>query len=117
MAPAIDSPPALSISTSISAAASSTVRASGPMTEHDSGSTRPNGVGTSPRLGLWPTSPQNAAGIRIDPAPSLPTAIGTIPAAIAAEHPPDDPPEYRDGSHGLRVGGWMSVSMIGKHAS
>ena len=41
-----------------------------------------------PRLGLSPTSPQQAAGMRIEPPPSLPWATGTIPAATAAAEPP-----------------------------
>ena len=32
-----------------------------------------------PRLGFRPTSPQQAAGIRIEPPPSLPWATGTMP--------------------------------------
>ena len=37
-----------------------------------------------PRAGFRPTSPQQAAGIRIEPPPSLPCATGTIPDATAA---------------------------------
>ena len=33
--------------------------------------------------------PQKLAGIRIDPAPSVPTASGPSPAATAAPEPPD----------------------------
>ena len=59
---------------------------------------------TRPRLGLRPTSPQQLAGIRIEPPPSLAWATGTIPEATAAAAPPLDPPAERDGSQGLRVG-------------
>ena len=45
-----------------------------------------------PRVGLRPISPQIDAGMRIDPPPSLPCAIGTTPAATKAADPPDDPP-------------------------
>ena len=45
----------------------------------------------------------NAHGIRIEPAPSLPSASGTRPAASAAALPPLEPPGVLDGSHGLRV--------------
>ena len=45
---------------------------------------RPGPTDTRPRAGLSPTSPQHAAGIRIEPPPSLPCATGTIPAATAA---------------------------------
>ncbi len=59
---------------------------------------------TRPRLGLRPTRPHSAAGMRIDPPPSLPWARGTIPAATAAADPPEDPPEEWSRFHGLRVG-------------
>ena len=67
----------------------------------------PNGdsgyAGTRPKLGLSPTLPQNAAGMRTDPAPSVPTLSGPRPAATAAAVPPEEPPGVFDGSHGLRV--------------
>ena len=67
----------------------------------------PNGdngyAGTRPKLGLSPTLPQNAAGMRTEPAPSVPTLSGPSPAATAAAVPPDEPPGVFDGSHGLRV--------------
>src|SRR3954454_13048683 len=44
-----------------------------------------------PRVGFSPTSPQNEAGLRIDPPPSPPVAIGTTPAATAAADPPLEP--------------------------
>ena len=47
--------------------------------------------------------PQNAAGIRTLPAPSVPIAQGPIPAATAAAAPPEDPPAVRFRFHGLRV--------------
>jgi hypothetical protein len=75
------------------AAASSTVRASGPTTERDTGSKGAKGLGRRSRVGLCPTSPQKAAGMRIEPAPSLPTATGIMPAATAAAEPPEEPPE------------------------
>ncbi len=46
----------------------------------------------SPRLGLRPKSPQFAAGMRIEPPPSLACAAGTMPAATAAAAPPEEPP-------------------------
>ena len=67
----------------------------------------PNGdsgyAGTRPKLGLSPTLPQNAAGMRTEPAPSVPTLSGPSPAATAAAVPPDEPPGVFVGSHGLRV--------------
>src|SRR5688572_22181862 len=56
-----------------------------------------------PWLGLSPTRPENPAGIRVEPPPSLAVATGTRPAATAAALPPDDPPGVRLGSHALRV--------------
>src|SRR5262245_48215555 len=67
--------------------------------------------GTRPRLGLRPTRPQQAAGIRMDPAPSLPWATGTAPAATRAAAPPLDPPTPRSRSHGLRVGPYLTDSV------
>lgn len=59
--------------------------------------------GVNPRPGLRPTRPQLAAGMRIEPPPSLAPAHGTMPAATAAADPPEDPPGVRCRSHGLRV--------------
>src|SRR5260370_13007802 len=56
-----------------------------------------------PWLGFSPTNPQNAAGIRVDPPPSLAVHMGTNPAATAAAEPPDEPPGVRVRSQGLRV--------------
>src|SRR5688500_2318918 len=52
-------------------------------------------VGLRPRDGLKPKTPQQDAGMRIDPPPSPPLAIGTRPAATAAAEPPEDPPAVR----------------------
>src|SRR3954454_1029075 len=49
--------------------------------------------------------PQNAAGIRIDPPVSLPSASAAPPVATATALPPEEPPGMRPGSHGLRHGG------------
>jgi hypothetical protein len=53
---------------------------------------------------LWPTNPQNEAGLRTEPTMSVPTMTGQIPAATAAAEPELEPPEVADRSHGLRVG-------------
>ena len=50
-----------------------------------------------------PTTPHSAAGWRIEPPVSVPSASGANPAATAADEPPDEPPGTRSGSHGLRV--------------
>src|ERR1700683_1021602 len=47
--------------------------------------------------------PQYAAGIRIEPPVSVPRARSQTPAATRAADPPDDPPEVRETSRGLRV--------------
>jgi hypothetical protein len=61
-------------------------------------------VGSRRLVGFSPITPHQAAGIRSDPAPSLPVASGTTPAATAAAEPADEPPGLRSGRHGLAVG-------------
>ena len=41
--------------------------------------------------------------MRIEPAPSVPSAALASPAATAVAEPPLEPPDVRCGSHGLRV--------------
>ena len=48
-------------------------------------------TGVRARVGFSPNSPQQEAGMRIEPPPSLACASGTIPAATAAAAPPDEP--------------------------
>src|SRR6476646_5814166 len=67
--------------------------------------------GILPRLGLRPTSPQQEAGIRIEPAPSLAWASGTAPAATSAAAPLLDPPTPRVRSQGFRVGPCLTDSV------
>ena len=93
------------------AAVSATVRVSTPSQARNE-SPRSGPRETRPRLGLSPTSPQQAAGMRIEPPPSLPCASGTIPAATAAAEPPEEPPGVRSRSHGLRVG--AGVARLGR---
>src|SRR5262245_20906720 len=69
--------------------------------------------GLRPRVGLRPKTPQHDAGMRIEPPPSLPCAIGTMRAATAAPEPPLEPPDDRVGSQGLRVGPWATGSVVG----
>src|SRR4249920_3562841 len=68
--------------------------------------------GARPRLGFRPTRPLHAAGMRIDPPPSLAPAAGTIPAATADPDPPEDPPGVRPRSQGLREGPQSSDSVM-----
>jgi hypothetical protein len=49
--------------------------------------------------------PHSAAGPRIDPPVSEPSAAGTNPAATAAPAPLDEPPVKCSRFHGLRAGG------------
>ena len=58
--------------------------------DHDSGIT-PARL-TRPYVGLSPTTPQQAAGSRIEPPVSLPSVPRTNPAATAAAEPLDEPP-------------------------
>ncbi len=47
--------------------------------------------------------PLSAAGTRMEPLLSEPSASGTSPAATAAAEPPEEPPARRVGSCGLAV--------------
>ena len=53
------------------------------------------------RLGLKPTMPQSAAGMRVEPPVSLPIAISHMPSATATAPPDDEPPGTRVRSAGL----------------
>src|SRR5919199_964509 len=88
------------IARSISAA-SRTVRDIGPGCEV---AAHGSAWGALPSDGLKPTIPQNEAGMRIEPAPSVPWASGPNPDATAAAAPADDPPEVRSNFQGLRQG-------------
>ncbi len=88
--------------TSSAAAVSLTLREMTPSTtapNHISAAPGPSEV--RPRDGLRPNRPQYAAGMRIEPPPSLAAATGTIPAATAAAAPPLDPPDVRSRLQGL----------------
>ena len=50
-----------------------------------------------------PTTPQNAAGVRIDPPVSDPSAISDVPDATLAAEPPLEPPGTRSRLCGFRV--------------
>lgn len=70
--------------------------------DHASSTNGPEG--TRPGVGLNPNKPQQAAGIRIDPPPSLAVATGAIPAIMAAAEPPEDPPAVLIVSKGFLQG-------------
>src|ERR1700694_1448959 len=56
-----------------------------------------------PWVALRAEMPVKAAGPRTEIATSLPIPIGDMPAAIAADSPPEDPPGVRSRFHGLLV--------------
>ena len=58
-----------------------------------------------------PTTPHSAAGWRIEPPVSVPSASGAMPAATAAAEPPLEPPGTRSRSQGLRVGPYAEFSV------
>ena len=88
----------------VNAAASiATVRARKPGESNDGASATPPAREMRPKVVFSPSTPQNAAGSRIDPPVSLPMASGTSPAATAAADPPEDPPGTRPRSHGFEV--------------
>src|SRR5690606_6665950 len=60
-------------------------------------------LGVRARVGFRPTSPQVAAGMRIEPPPSLACAAGTMPEATAAAAPPLEPPGLKAVFQGLAV--------------
>ena len=59
--------------------------------------------GTRPNVGFNPYTPHHAAGRRMLPPESLPSASGDAPAATTAAAPEEEPPGARVGSRGLRV--------------
>ena len=69
---------------------------------------KPGVASRPPRMswaGLRPTSPHAAAGTRIEPPPSEPSAAATAPDATATAEPPDEPPGVRPGRSGLSGAG------------
>src|SRR5690606_14433010 len=73
---------------------------------------KPRSSGQVPVVGLNPTRPQNAAGIRMDPPPSEPSAAVARPPPTDAAAPPLDPPEVREGSQGFAVSGMSRFSFV-----
>src|SRR5271163_5269233 len=73
--------------------------------------------GVRARVGYRPKSPQQEAGMRIEPPPSLPCASGAIPVATAAAAPPEDPPAVSERFQGLRVAPVRLVSVDGASPS
>src|SRR5579875_3984196 len=67
-----------------------------------------------PREGFSPTTPQQEAGMRTEPPPSLPWLQAQSPAARAAAAPPLEPPGVRSRSQGLRAVPWRPNSVTGR---
>src|SRR5256712_4197376 len=89
--------------TSSTSAASRTVRVMGPTWDTRAkplGNPRPSG--TRPYDGLKPYTPQNAAGVRIEPPPSLPGARRPPPPPPPTAAPPPEPPRVGAGVHRRR---------------
>src|SRR6476620_1545251 len=89
--------------TSSQSAVSRTERLTQPSTARPCQPSRFGARETRPRLTLSPKRPLQAAGMRIEPAPSPAEAIGTRPAATAEPEPPLEPPGVCCGFQGLRV--------------
>ena len=100
-------------SAAIAASHSSTVRAIGPAWSKLGASGKQPSSGTSPHVGLKPTMPHQAAGMRIEPPESVPSPTSASPAASAAPFPPLDPPASRPGAIGFgtvpKCGFWDEV--------
>ena len=77
----------------------------------------PGPTGMRERVAFRPTIPHSDAGIRIDPPPSVPWAIGSARAATRAAAPPLEPPTLRSRSHGLHVGPWTIGSVVALKAN
>ena len=59
-----------------------------------------------------PYTPHHAAGMRIEPPASVPSANGTNPSATAAALPPDEPPVFFVVSNGFRDGPKSGLSHV-----
>src|SRR5205085_4854530 len=80
---------------------SPTVRAIGPTWSKLGASGKQPSVDTRSYVGLKPTIPQHAAGIRIEPPESVPSAASARPATSAAAEPPLEPPAIRPAATGF----------------
>ena len=88
-------------STSIIAMHSATVRAIGPTWSQLGARGKQPSSETRPYVGLKPTIPQHAAGMRIEPPESVPSAVSASPAARAAADPPLEPPAILPSRNGF----------------
>src|SRR3546814_14987702 len=78
-----------------------TSRAIGPTASSDGPSGRTPSTEIRPWVGLSPTVPQQAEGVRIDPAVSGPIAMSASPVAPTPPLPPHLPPGTGPGSSGV----------------
>src|SRR5262245_8886729 len=86
-----------------SSAASVTLRANTPNVSRVGAYGMTPSAEMTPWLGLYPTTPQYAAGRTTEPLVCDPSAPQTMPAATAAGEPIEEPPGVCAGFHGLRV--------------
>src|SRR6201996_1184681 len=93
-----------------SSAASVTLRVSGPAWSSEEAKAIIPKREHEPYVGFKPTIPHSAAGWRIEPPVSVPSAHGARPAATAAALPPEEPPGTRVRSHGLRTAPYAEFS-------
>ena len=63
-------------------------------------------------MGLSPTTPQNAAGCRMEPPVSVPSESETSRAATDAAEPPEEPPVTRWVFQGLLGCGWKALDSL-----
>ena len=68
-------------------------------------------------MGLNPVTPQNAAGMRIEPPVSVPSAPSASLAATAAPEPPEEPPGTCVSFHGLCVAPKCTLLVVPPRAS
>ena len=86
-------------------------RAKGPTVSSEGANGKTPSVGMRPWVTFSPKMPVMAAGTRIEPPVSVPSAPSTRPAATATAEPPEEPPGDVAVSHGLRTGPnqWFSL--------
>lgn len=87
--------------TASAAAQSATLAAIGPIESSVKESGKAPPIGTRRWLGLKPTMPHSAAGMRVEPPVSEPMAIAHMPSATATAPPEVEPPGMRARSAGL----------------
>ena len=98
--------------TSRSSAQSSTERATGPTVSNVQLTGTTPRFETRPEVGLSPVTPQKHAGMRIEPAVSVPSVPAARSAAAAAPEPPLEPPQIWSVAHGFRAGPGYGLVVI-----